>query len=723
MTARPARAGPARKEAVSASLTSRHVRDSDSVLSGLPMRTGFPPAALPLFGQDQWDVTPAVFRENARRCHCSVDFAQLSDPAQRLAAKEYLYARLREPAGGVRPRLAPASVRAVFNRLRRFMTFAEIRRGQFRLDLLDQADLDAWLTQLRAGGARAPYQVAALLDVPVDLHVHADQLSQGGFTFTPWRGRPVSQVAGCPPVSRENVTPRIPEPVIAALLRWSLRYIDDFAPDILAARIGLDQLEARTREIDVHKTHGARPVVTVVAERLDTFIAGRRAAGRGIPVWSGDTRVFNTIDPVPINYALIGLHLGCNAGDISQITRNHARVLDAVRELGVETGGMEPPISTAVETGLPWRPHRLDQKSLPVEEKWLQAACYVVCAYLTGMRDSEVQAMRAGCHSVARSADGLIERHRISGTAYKRAGVTGRAEAWVTIAPVSRTVAVLECLTGPARARRGIDSLWVVLKNAAATKDHLSSEIVRTLNQFRDHLDRTRGEPATPAIPRGADNQPWHFSTRQFRRTVAWHIANRPFGTVAGKIQYKHASIATFEGYAGESRSGFRAEIAHEHALGQLDDVIEHYEDFQRGMTPTGPASARILREFARVRDKLGDLPGRVADPERLRAMLRHLARTLHAGFLNDCFFEPANALCLRHAPDEERRVPVLSRCSPDRCPNSCITSRHLPPWEASIADADEMLRDPRLSAPQREALAVEQTRKRRLIAPLKTTQ
>ena len=97
MTAGPARAGPARKEAFSASLTSRHVRDSDSVLNGLPMRTGFPPASLPLFGQDQWDVTPAVFRENARRCHCSVDFAQLFDPAQRLAAKEYLYARLREP--------------------------------------------------------------------------------------------------------------------------------------------------------------------------------------------------------------------------------------------------------------------------------------------------------------------------------------------------------------------------------------------------------------------------------------------------------------------------------------------------------------------------------------------------------------------------------------------------------------------------------------------------
>jgi len=146
---------------------------------------------------------------------------------------------------------------------------------------------------------------------------------------------------------------------------------------------------------------------------------------------------------------------------------------------------------------------------------------------------------------------------------------------------------------------------------------------------------------------------------------------------------------------------------------------IEHYEDFRRGLTPTGPASARILREFARVRDELGDLPGRVVDPVRLRMMLRHLGRTLHAGFLNDCFFDPASALCLPRTPAHERRAPVLSRCSPDRCPNSCVTSRHLPPWQASIADADELLRDPRLSAPQRAALLAEQTRKQRLIAPL----
>jgi hypothetical protein len=34
-----------------------------------------------------------------------------------------------------------------------------------------------------------------------------------------------------------------------------------------------------------------------------------------------------------------------------------------------------------------------------------------------------------------------------------------------------------------------------------------------------------------------------------------------PFGTIAGMIQYEHASVAAIEGYARTSASGFRAEV------------------------------------------------------------------------------------------------------------------------------------------------------------------
>src|SRR3546814_2855133 len=104
---------------------------------------------------------------------------------------------------------------------------------------------------------------------------------------------------------------------------------------------------------------------------------------------------------------------------------------------------MDTPISIDPESGRPWR-ERFDAKTLAHEERMLQAAAYIVCAYLTGMRDCEVQAMRRGCLSIARSEDGLIERHRIRSTISKRRAAVGEAASWVTIAPAADAIPVLD---------------------------------------------------------------------------------------------------------------------------------------------------------------------------------------------------------------------------------------------------------------------------------------
>lgn len=204
-------------------------------------------------------------------------------------------------------------------------------------------------------------------------------------------------------------------------------------------------------------------------------------------------------------------------------------------------------------------------------------------------------------------------------------------------------------------------------------------------------------------MPPGPDGEPWWITTRQFRRTVAWHIANRPFGTVAGMIQYKHAGIAAYEGYAGSSRSGFRNEVARERALGQLDDILVYFERRRAGEALTGPAAARVTGELQQAIDKLNPLPGHIADPARVRAMLAHVARTLYVGVLNDCFFDSATALCLNGKT--ERSAPAIAHCRPDRCPNSCIASRHRPVWAQAVEDAKMLLREKRLSELQRAAL------------------
>ncbi len=183
-------------------------------------------------------------------------------------------------------------------------------------------------------------------------------------------------------------------------------------------------------------------------------------------------------------------------------------------------------------------------------------------------------------------------------------------------------------------------------------------------------------------------------------------------------IQYKHASIAAYEGYAGSSRSGFRSEVERERALGQLDDVLSYFERHRVGEVLMGPAAARISSELQQAADNLGPLPGHIADPSRVRAMLAHVAKTLFVGVMNDCFFDPATALCLNGKT--ESAVPIMAQCRPDRCPNSCIASHHRPLWAKAIVDGEEFLRT-RLSPLQQAAIEEDLKRYRKVIKHART--
>jgi hypothetical protein len=235
------------------------------------------------------------------------------------------------------------------------------------------------------------------------------------------------------------------------------------------------------------------------------------------------------------------------------------------------------------------------------------------------------------------------------------------------------------------------------------------------LNGFRDHLNATQSRPdaAVPLHHGGT----WHFTTSQFRRTLAWHIANQPFGTVAGMLQYQHVSVATFEGYVGTSQSGFRREVEAERRLAALDDIVEDYKDHRAGIPATGSGSARRNALFAEVAAHAGEGPGVVVDDARLRAMLQNMARTLYPGILNDCFYNDATAACRSHSAPGQG--PLLPACQPGRCANSVITPSHAPVWQAAITETKVYLRRKDLSAHQRRALKDKAAEMEALIRPL----
>ncbi|MBC7906010.1 MAG: site-specific integrase [Rhodospirillaceae bacterium] len=198
-------------------------------------------------------------------------------------------------------------------------------------------------------------------------------------------------------------------------------------------------------------------------------------------------------------------------------------------------------------------------------------------------------------------------------------------------------------------------------------------------------------------------SEEWRLGSRQFRRTIAWYIANRPFGVVAGMIQYGHLSHITFEGYAGTSHSGFRAEVERQQALARLGDIIELYEDHKRGVRPAGGRAPTVLAEFEFVDRALAQEGAEVVSEQRLRKMLANLAAHLYPGIYSHCFFNAETALCLERS--ERKDQPILANCDELVCANACRWKAHAPAISDAISEIRELKAKRGMSPTQRTIL------------------
>ncbi len=698
-------------------LSLKPIADADApVLLNAPLKSGYDRNDLSRYSDDFWDLGPAVFIESARRCHTTIKFESVDNFQVREALRAYLFVRLNIRVRAGPPLLPPANVRQAFNKSRRFFEFVVAAVGRLDMASVDQSLLDRYVKETVSGRTRSPAYNVQLLIVLRDLYEFRDHFPNIAIHFEPFEGRSLSSVVGYKSRTGENATPRIPEPVIFALIHWSLKYVRLYANDIFAARSEISALEQkRDRLLKADKSRSREKRRRLQWQRVERFLKTRAEQGRGVPLWGAPHSGVIRIDPntkqetPPFNWYLLHLHAGVNGRatpkDAMGLGGGTRKLEHFVRAYGTERGGLDTEISQDPDLDAPWRP-RLDVRSLRFEENMLQTACYVLCAYLTGMRDCEVQAMRSGCLSVHKTEDGLIDRYRVRSTAHKYKASGGEPADWVTIEPVAAAIEVLERLAAPVSRPEAPDTLWPVLHQKSVTKAFVSAEIVRSLNRFVSHINDTlcKGD-ADRGIPTCDDGKPWHLATRQFRRTIAWHIANRPFGTIAGMIQYKHASVAAFEGYAGESRSGFRRQVDQERRLGQIDDILTYFDEHQLGTRFSGPAARRVVDALDRAGSGLEPLPGKIADRRRLANMLKNLAKTLHVGVLADCFFEPSTAMCLKTASSTDQTGPHTALCQPTKCPNACIKARHLPAWRSARDHAREHLKQKRLPKLQRQIL------------------
>lgn len=304
----------------------------DLVLAARPLRPGITLAATSRFGEDLWRLEPAVLQRHV----ASLTLRFTTVPARyRLHAKQLCYAMLSGPLPAGEKRHSPVGVHGALAGLRRFLRWLDTRPatpGRLAgpaLAELTPRDLDDYnrhLLTIRHIGTRQHAQRAVRLlwryrrglsdPIPMDPH-HADG----------WVGahRP-----------RENTTDRIPEPVLAAVIGWAVRFVDQFSPDILAAN-------AWTQDFRSRQSNGLRGRTTGARDDLQSYLDSHVQSGRPLPGVGGKP-----------NTRFISVAAGLNATSVN--TRPELRAL--IRVAAIQVGATEhtwlPTPILGVLDGQPW---------------------------------------------------------------------------------------------------------------------------------------------------------------------------------------------------------------------------------------------------------------------------------------------------------------------------------------------------------------------------------
>ncbi|MEV7129680.1 hypothetical protein [Streptomyces sp. NPDC093260] len=655
MTAATALKGPA----------PRRRPDSDPyVLRTRQLRPGVTLKQTSRYSDDVWQLTFALLQEHQR----SFILNFLSVPERfRPAAKRLFYCLLTaDPPDGEDP-ISVHTVRSYFSAIKALMLWLDKRWPPARTTLreLTPQDLDAYNRHLLATYPHQPTNRCSHRTTIRILWRWRTRLGPEAFRFYPLRldGWSANQAAR----QTENTTDRLPEPVMGPLLGWAFRFVDEFSADILRA-------EQRWRQPRLGRATYPRRKGAIEA-RLRHMLNVHIARKRPLPGHEGHPNVEH-----------IARTLGCNR---KAVDAHMHLIIDAAAVVGIAPFSYFDTDITGRLDGEPWidgiATFHLASTSLASLRRHLQAACYIVIAFLSGMRDSEVKHLRRGCLQTHRDEDGNPYRWKLRSLAFKgERDTAGIPATWIVGEPVARAVKVLEALQRP-----GVDYLFYVLGDgprkqkatfAAMTGNATNQQLNRFVTWINDYCSNKGRSDFVPKV----NKMVFRLKTSHFRRTLAWFIARRPGGVIAGALQYRHHSIQMFEGYAGTSDSGFRAEVESEQALSRGEFYTEKTEAHEHTdfMGPAAEEVALRLQDFGERAQFQGQLA--LSKNRLLRIMRRH-DPGVYPGIYITCVHDPAKALCEKARRGRGEGLPEHGGCQPLACRNVALTLENTQAWQREL--------------------------------------
>ncbi|NKY29915.1 hypothetical protein [Nocardia gamkensis] len=670
------------------SAADRWPRNETLVLLDRELLPGTDPARLSRFGDDRWHLNEAIFEAGADAT--SLNFAAIPIPMQ-LTAKHYVWQLINTecPAWMRWMRVSRPSILSIdssWASLKEFLVWLH-RHDVTELQDVTAELLDDYLIDLSARDMSPLAKHKRIREVR-RLWSYRDALPEQMRLppLPPWGGDRSHELLGKIAQSRANLTPRIAEKTMQPLLAWSLRFVEDFAEDIIAAY-------AEYRFLDSRSMEGRRrtgPVIRSPKGRIEglviEYLDRLRCTGGSLP---------GRITPdgiIEIDWPHLGRIFECAPHGLSK-----AAIGQAIRESGIpvaDNAYLETPITGRL-SGQLWLDRPIAHFEARTLARHLSAACAVIIAYLSGARAAEVLNLERGCIEYDPQTDLLL----MSGTYFKHATDdrgnkipqgAPRRDPWVVVEPVAEAAAVLERLHDHPLLFANNVARQRYYNSTRKGEARLASIVAKDLESFTTWINTysvSRGIDGVPADPQG----PLNLS--RFRRTLAWSIRRRPRGVVAGALQYGHVETRMFQGYAGTYESGFPDDYAFEDFLARLDEIAENHRALAQGEHVSGPAADDYGMRVSAAHKQFG---GHVLSTgKQARDLVNNPLLQIFHGKGMTCVFDPAQAACqLRGTADDPMVTPDIDDCRP-RCPNIARTGRDIAEIRKRRDELAEIVADP----------------------------
>lgn len=518
---------------------------------------------------------------------------------------------------------------------------------------------DDFLTDLRSGEHReggspnAPRALASHVSILKKV-ARLAPIAQHPLKFEPWPTQSATHVANDVSPNGNKTLP-LPWETWQPLLVAADTVVTQLTPLIVDMQRAFRHARPHT---DLHRGLYGRRAVETLQSQLDSGYLIPLNTGVGRAKWQRRGSV---------NSSQICRSLNISQNLFKPSNRNYSHELirlidDAVAAGRTEYGGLIPVEGTwAGEIGLSEAEH------LPGV---LRAACYVLISSLSGMRDSELQALRRDAFDIS----AVIPS--VNSMTYKGQDVLGKARSWWVPSIVQVAVDALEQLsfTGRLFSRSGKVGEGGEEGEYPFARD-LKSFIAFVNAEPKDRIGRGIDLRLKPIVlrPRHAIN------ATSLRRTLAVYAATYPGVEIGVGIQLGKASLRATSGYVRDQHHAATTAITDERTKAVRQDLKRILFS---GTPIAGPSG-----------DSLEDLRVQViADPKRADQLIARVAQNYTLGVVNDCAYREKTAACGPGGPKIADHVCFTADCS-----NAVLHQAHVPVLEMQLARHDRALDAPNL--------------------------